>query len=80
MIAQVGHPVVTPPPEPNPRRAETEPTVPTIATTTCTACTQATAGTRMSRHTVSDGWLTYYRCGGCRGVSAVHTPRITWVG
>ncbi|AXV05122.1 hypothetical protein DVS28_a0415 [Euzebya pacifica] len=54
--------------------------MPTIATTTCTACTQATAGTRMSRHTVSDGWLTYYRCGGCRGVSAVHTPRITWVG
>lgn len=50
------------------------------ATATCAACTDASHGQRMSRHTVSNGWLTYYRCASCAGVSAVHTPRITWMG
>jgi predicted SprT family Zn-dependent metalloprotease len=51
----------------------------TIATGRCTTCADHT-GTRLSRHNVSTGWVTYYRCNSCRGVSAVHTPRITWLG
>lgn len=50
------------------------------ATATCASCADASHGDRMSRHTVSNGWLTYYRCASCAGVSAVHTPRITWMG
>lgn len=51
----------------------------TIATSRCTVCTQA-PGVRLSQHSVGNGWLTYYRCQSCNGVSAVHTPRITWLG
>jgi hypothetical protein len=47
------------------------------ATDRCAACTTH-AGEHLSRHVVSNGWITYYRCMACKGVSAVHTPRITW--
>lgn len=52
----------------------------TVTATTCHSCNAAALGQRMSRHQVSTGWVTYYRCAGCRGVSAVHTPRVTWQG
>lgn len=52
----------------------------TAATTTCAACAAGHGEVRMSRHVVSDGWLTYYRCRACNGVSAVHTGRQTWTG
>ncbi len=48
-----------------------------ITTSTCSTC-ETTVGDHLSRHRVSTGWLTYYRCHVCRGISAVHTPRISW--
>lgn len=52
----------------------------TVTVATCHTCRSTELGERMSRHQVSTGWLTYYRCAGCHGVAAVHTPRITWNG